>query len=290
MHYLYYLRPHPASNADFIPEHSSASSQTSESEQSASGRAGRSPVVILGGYSYGSLILKHLPPVATILQPFASPIAGSAHDEIILRAHKLSDQSNLSWINLARRQEREKLLDKRGHEAKSSVTMGGEETSPDKRRPSRDIRRSVDGGLSVDFGNRLRSLSHRRRKDESPITSLEKKDHIPIMISDVRYLLISPLTPPVSVLAAPALGQRFWSRSKEISQDAIGKLATLAIYGDQDMFTSAKKLRDWCAHMSVATQSQFLGVEIAGAGHFWVENGVEARLRAALIDWQATWH
>ena len=260
---------------------------TSQSERSARGPAAESPIVIFGGYSYGSLILKHLPPVPTILHPFTTPIAGSAHDEIILRAYKLADQSNLTWINLARRQDRERQLEKKGHEAKSSMTMGGEETSPDKRRSSRDVRRSVDGGLSVGIGNRLRSLSHRGRKDESSVTSLERKVHVPIMMPEVRYLLVSPLTPPLSTLAAPALGHKFWNRSRKGCQEVVGKHVTLAVFGDQDVFTSAKKLRDWCEQLQAASQSQFSSVEVIGAGHFWVESGVEAKLRAALRDWEA---
>ena len=286
MHYMYYLRPYPASNASFAPERSSTSSQASQTELPASGQGTESPIVILGGYSYGSLILKHLPPVPTILQPFTAPISGSASDEILLRAHKLADQSNLSWINLARGSERERRSRKNGHEPKPSVTMGGEETSPEKRRSSRDVRRSVDGGLSIEFGNKLRSLSHRRHKEESSAMSLEKKDHVPIPMPDVRYLLVSPLTPPISTLAAPALGHKFWNKAREGCQEVLGKHATLAVYGDQDMFTSAKKLQDWCEQMKFASQSQFSSVEVAGAGHFWVESGVEEHLRAALKEWE----
>ncbi|KAF2823251.1 hypothetical protein CC86DRAFT_298621 [Ophiobolus disseminans] len=290
MHYLSYLRPHPASNANLAAEIPSKPSPTGQSEQVASGQAAETPTIILGGYSYGSLILKHLPPVPMILQPFESPIAGSAHDEVVLKAHKLADQSNLAWINLARRKDRERRLAKKGHGAKPSVTMGGEETSPDKRRTSRDIRRSVDRGLSVDFGNRLRSLSHRRRKDESPVTSLERTDASPITMPEVRYLLVSQLTTPTSTLAAPALVHKFWNKTRERFQDVLSKHATLAIYGDQDMFASAKKLRSWCAQMRDASRVHFSSVEVTGAGHFWVEKGVEAKLRAALRDWATAAH
>jgi hypothetical protein len=287
MHYISYLRTNPASNASFLPDQSSTSSQSSQTEHIDGRSNTQVPIVILGGYSYGSLILKHLPPVPTILHPFAAPITASAHDEIILRAHKLADQSNLAWINMARSQERERRLKKTGHDIKSSVTMGGEETSPDKRRSSRDIRRSGDRGLSVDLGNRMRSLSHLRRKDESRPTSMEKQDHVPIMMPEVRYLLVSPLTPPLSTIAAPALGTKFWQRSKEAFEDVIGKHATLAVYGDQDIFISAKKQRTWCDQMTASSQSDFSSVEVAGAGHFWVESGVEAKLRASFRDWEA---
>jgi hypothetical protein len=287
MHYISYLRANPVPKYSFTPEHTSHAPQASQSDHD-HGHDARSPIVILGGYSYGSLILKHLPPVPTILKPFTSPFAGSAHDEIIMRARKLADQSNLTWINLAQGQKRQRRSSRTGHENRSPVTMGGEETSPDKRRTSRDIRRSADGHLGTDIGNRLRSLSHRRHKDGSPATSFEKQDYVAVVMQEVRYLLISPLTPPLSTLAAPALGRKFWNRSKEIEEDIIGKHATLAVYGDQDMFSSAKKLRDWCEQMSSTPEAQFSSVEIAGAGHFWIEGGVESKLRAALHDWEAS--
>jgi hypothetical protein len=287
MHYMCYLRPHPKPEASYAPEQSSIASQANLSKHAPCRLPTESPIVVLGGYSYGSMILQHLPPVPTILQPFSNPIAGSANDEILLRAHKLADQSNLAWANLARHQERERRSRKRGHEPKSSVTMGGEETTPEKRRTSRDVRRSYDRGLSVEFGSRLRSLSHRGRKGDSPATSLEKVDVVPVTVPEIRYLLISPLMPPISTVLAPLLGHKFWSKPRAGSEDVIGKHATLAIYGDQDMFTSAKRLREWSEHLKSAQGSQFSSVEVAGAGHFWVESGAEVKLRAALGEWEA---
>jgi hypothetical protein len=272
-----YLRPFTTENT------------TSPLERTAtSPEAARSPVVILGGYSYGSLILKHLPPVPTILQPFTSPIVGSSNDEIIIRAHRLAEQSNLVWTNIARSKERESRVRRKGHEPKASVTIGGEETTPEKRRTSRDIRRSVDRGLSVELGSRLRSLSHshRRCKDDSLPIPLETVDRIPITMPEVRYLLISPLTPPVSTLLAPALGHKFWSKSKGDHEDIIGLHTTLAIYGDQDIFTSAKRTRDWSEQLKARPGSRFSSAEIADAGHFWVEKGVEDKLRGALKCWE----
>jgi hypothetical protein len=280
MHYMCYLRPQATANAIATPEQSLTSPQ-----------ATKGPIVILGGYSYGSLILKHLPPIPTILQPFASPIVGSSNDEILTRAHKLAEQSNLLWANIARSsKERESRTRRKGHEPKPSVTMGGEETTPEKRRTSRDIRRSTDQGLSAELGNRLRSLSHghRRCKDDSPPISLQTAERVAITMPEVRYLLISPLTPPISTLAAPALGHKFWNRSKGDCEDVIGLHTTLAIYGDKDTFTSAKRIRDWSEQLKAMSGSQFSSIEVAGAGHFWVESGVEERLRDALKRWEAS--
>jgi hypothetical protein len=278
MHYMYYLRSGVTKSA----------LATSDQSPTPSDGAGSS-VVILGGYSYGSLILKHLPPIPMILHPFDKPIVGSSHDEILTRAHKLAQQSTLVWTNSARSKERESRTRRKGHESKPSVTIGGEETTPEKRRTSRDIRRSVDRGLSAELGNRLRSLSHshRRSRDDSLPIPLETAERAPITMPAVRYLLVSPLTPPISTLAAPVLGHKFWNKSKGDYEDVIGLHTTLAIYGDQDVFTSAKRTRDWSKQLKAMPGSQFSSVEVAEAGHFWVESGVEGKLRDALRCWEA---
>ncbi|KAF1841738.1 uncharacterized protein K460DRAFT_379753 [Cucurbitaria berberidis CBS 394.84] len=286
LHYMCYLQPSPISDIPFTPEQSPVSLLSHSSGDSTRTRSGEPPVVILGGYSYGSLILKHLPPLPTILHPFSCPITGSAADEILLRAHKLAGQSSLEWKNFAREQAREKRR-KPGHEPKLSVTMGGEETSAYQRRSSREIRRSFDGSRSLDLKTRIRSLSHRRLAEEGPVSPLEETKNVDVTVAEVRYLLISPLTSPISTLAAPALGHKFWSRPSEGYQEVVGKHAALAIYGDQDIFASAKKIHDWAEHLKAGPESQFIGVEVEGAGHFWIEAGVERTLRATLRDWVA---
>lgn len=287
MHYLSHLHPNPTPDTAFTPDPSPVSSQSHPQANSSKTTLNKPPLVILGGYSYGSLILKHLPPVPSILQPFTAPFDGSAASEIVLRALKLADQSNLEWINLARDAERQR---RHGHENKLSVTMGGEETSPEKRRTSREIRRSMDGRRSLDLGGRLRSLSHshpRRRKGSAPNTPPEDVSvKVTIEIPEVRYLLISPLTAPISTLAAPGIGHGFWNRSQD-HHEVIGKHVSLAVYGDQDIFASSKKLHQWAEKLSSEQMSAFSYVEIAGAGHFWHEHGVEEKLRSALKEWGA---
>ncbi|KAI4956133.1 hypothetical protein J4E91_000343 [Alternaria rosae] len=284
MHYISCLRPRLTSELTFVPDQPPILSSQSEP---ASTHDEESPIVILGGYSYGSLILRHLPPVPTILQPFSAQVAGTAADEIVLRARKLADQSNLGWINLARDETRARAKSRAGNEPRPQVTMGGEETSPEKRRSSRDVRRSLEGGSRLEIRTRLRSLSHRRQHESHEPIQQPGKNSATTTMPDVRYLLISPLTAPTSTLAAPALIHKFWSRSKGDYQEVIGKHITLAIYGDQDIFASSKKIRDWSEQLKAEPASRFASVEVAGAGHFWHENGVEVRLRSALKEWEA---
>jgi pimeloyl-ACP methyl ester carboxylesterase len=278
MHYMSYIEP----NFTFEPTTTTDSFPVSAPPDGL--HTGSCPIVILGGYSYGSMILRHLPPVPTILQPFAAPVAGSAADEILLRARKLADQSNIDWHDIAREEARARRPSYAGHGSRPSMTMGGEETSVDKRRSSRDVRRSLEGGSRLEIRTRLRSLSHRRREDSNPPCTRSAT----ITMPEVRYLLISPLTPPLSTLAAPALGYKSWSKSKDGYQDVIGKHPTLAVYGDQDIFTSAKKIREWSEQVKVRPGSMFTSVEVTSAGHFWVERDVEVKLRTALKDWESS--
>ncbi|CAA9965465.1 hypothetical protein P3342_011438 [Pyrenophora teres f. teres] len=283
MHYMSYIQPHltKTPGVAFTPEQSPIPPEMREAAQI---QADTCPVVVLGGYSYGSLILKNLPPIPTILQPFSAPLAGSAADEIVLRARKLAAQSNLDWINLARDETRARKSNS-GHDLTSPVMIGGEETSPHKRRSSRDVKRSLEGGTRLEIRTRLRSLSHRRHDHNEAIAASDTKS-VSITMPNIRYLLISPLTPPVSTVVAPALGYKFWSKSREEYQEVIGKHACLAIYGDQDVFSSAKKIRDWSDQLKAAPTSRFTSVEVAGAGHFWAEPDVEVKLRSALEDWE----
>lgn len=292
MHYLSYLHPFPSADTNFTPDASPISAPIHIHRNPPI----QTPLLILGGYSYGSLILRHLPPIPSILAPFSTPTPGTAASEILLRAHRLADQSNLSWINAARDHARQSRKT-----ASLGIVMGGEETSPEKRRSSREIRRrSVErerdregGGArkSLDLGRRVRSLSHRRswRHTEPSQTpaedSHEKEAGSPIVMPEVRYLLISPLTPPVSTLVAPGLGQRFWSREREVGE-VVGKHVALAVFGDQDIFSSVRRTREWVGKMRAQAGSRFEHVEIAGAGHFWHEVGVEEMLRRALRGWE----
>jgi alpha/beta superfamily hydrolase len=291
MHYMSYLQPSLPHHLVFAPEQPLMSPSSIEPVQMQNDVC---PLVVLGGYSYGSLILRNLPPVPTILQPFSAPLAGSAADEIVLRARKLADQSNMEWVTLARDETRARKKNRAKHSSQPSITMGGEETNPSKRRSSREVRRSLEGSTRLEIRTRLRSLSHKRRDHNEPTTPTKVEDeaatptkveNTDFTIPDTRYLIISPLTPPLSSLAAPALIHKFWGRSKDDHQEVVGKHTCLAIYGDQDIFTSAKKLRDWAEQLKANPASRFRSVEVAGAGHFWVERGVEEQLRVALKEW-----
>ena len=243
--------------------------------------------VILGGYSYGSLIVKHIPPTDKILELFSKAEDGTAAAEILLRASKLSAQSNRECENaLAARRRQQSTRERRyTNEHSLCVTMGGEETSPEKRRPSRETRRSSERTGSFELRRGLGSMSLRRKKREHSLSVIES--HVPTYSGPSQataYLLVSPLLPPLSTFAATSTGHRFWSKPRDHRENIVLR-PTLAIFGDHDFFTSIKKLRPWAEKLSKEPDSGFAYEEIGGAGHFWHEHGVEPKLREALRKW-----
>jgi hypothetical protein len=252
--------------------------------------------IILGGYSYGSLIVKHLPSLSTILSQFrdaTQSLPGSSHSEILLRAGKLASQ-RITELEEAKTQSRRQQA-----RHALSVTMGGEETSPAQRRRSSEHH---NGRRSLDV---LRSLKHPhlqpkgKRKNSETLeahvdgnangstdtnTFAQPLSTLTMPVPNHAYLLISPLLPPISTLTVPALGYKFWNRSGSHTE-SFTLQPTLAVFGDRDPFTSVKRTRAWAERLGSGTSGKFRAEEVRGAGHFWLEPGVEEELRGALKRW-----
>lgn len=256
--------------------------------------------IILGGYSYGSLLASHLPTIDVILERYAKIVKGSAEAEIRLRAQHLSTQWN--------KEAHDHCLVERGRSLKShkppgspphslGIVFGGEESEPGSRRASRDskrslefIRRSVDRSRrKLDSGARNNGINAEGGEPLEPCKIPEPRAY---------YLLISPLLPPISLFAT--MFSRFGnpsadkdsllsSNGKDQTSAALNESLvhhpTLAIYGDKDFFTSPKKLRRWAEGLAEKPNSLFRVKEIRGAGHFWQEEGVDIQLRTCIREW-----
>ena len=249
-------------------------------------------LLILGGYSYGSLIASHLPSIDAILDNFTNIAKDSVEAEIRLRAQSLSIQ----W-NKGEHESRKGGL-RANHKLGEStcISFGGEEIEPGSRRTSRESRRSHDViRRSVD---RSRKLILRTQCTEVETSREVHVDFKKIAAPQICYLLISPLLPPISLfltmfskLSGPShfKADACSSQGKRKASSAIGEQLvdhpTLAIYGDSDFLTSRKSLRKWAEGLSERPNSMFRFVEIGGAGHFWQEQGVDAKMRASLREW-----
>ena len=99
--------------------------------------------LLLGGYSYGSLIVARLPLVSDIIQRFQQAETGTAAAEIILRARTLGKETR-KHVEEALRPSSPRGRNQLGPSdvatsptkrvGTSPMTMGGEETDPSERR------------------------------------------------------------------------------------------------------------------------------------------------------------
>lgn len=186
----------------------------------------RSIHLILGGYSYGSLIASHVPTLDAMLDLFGP---GNSADTPVYQ------------ISRAAR---------------------------------RIAAQSMPDLQSADLGSRA---DDRERSSVS---------------TTISYLLVSPLLPPVSqfltvfsTLSVSVGGRSSQARPVTRPADQLRTHRTLALFGNQDTFTSARKLQRWSAELGGVPHSQFRGCEIEDAGHFWTEEGVEKHARRALQEW-----
>ena len=244
--------------------------------------------LVLGGYSYGSLITTHLPPYEAILERFAHVNQGSVEAEIRLRASSLAVQWNRDAQMRCEITRGRSLKAPSAHgssRSSMSLAMGGEECEPGSRRTSRESRRSFVGV------RRSLERSHihigRRISGEIPTLAETPRPLSPVQLKSPRicFLLVSPLLPPISSLATFFSNS---SKSKSIEKDVEQKLAshpTLAVYGNKDFFTSQKKLRVWALAVRRRPSSLFHFHEVPGAGHFWREDGAEDEMRRHVREW-----
>ncbi|KAI4765275.1 hypothetical protein E4T52_00132 [Aureobasidium sp. EXF-3400] len=245
--------------------------------------------LILGGYSYGSLIVTHLPPAPEILAIFRNPSKWIS--EILLRARELALQTNTSLSEIrgripvsppARRQH------KRQSSSQHSIIYGGND---DQSPADRHIDPTHRGH---EIQTRIKNVIHRTHKQSPSTTSTSSKtsqdvEPIPALPHvSPHYLLISPLLPPLSnFLSLSPPGLTFWRHHDHTPQTLLHN-PTLVIFGTKDIFTSSTKLEAWCKKMetlAIQNKGSFKRRKVEGASHFWRESGVEEELKRCLRKW-----
>ena len=241
--------------------------------------------LILGGYSYGSWICSHLPEVAEVMKHFNAPTEASAAAEIKARAQHLATQTNLE-LRAAFAESRSR----HGH----TLSVGGEEASPEKLRRSGEASPSrAASGIrkSLDFARKLGSL-RKKRQEELPNAAIDDEggngEHETDTTSQdiiTAYLLVSPLLPPISAFTALPFGSNPLRGHSEETLQRLSMKPTLAVFGNDDAFTSVKKLRNWAQDLSTRPDSRFHFVEIEEAGHFWRTHTAQKALKLAIGHW-----
>lgn len=252
-------------------------------DPSAAGSQGM--ILVIGGYSYGSLIATHLPTTDRILQRFEMVCKGTAEAETRLRAISLSAQ----WKKDARCYREGQYARKSGSHEKlrtstraMGIAIGGDESNPGTRRTSHEGRRSMDAvRRSMDRSRMklgLRQHSHSSEISERAVIE-ESLAPVKVLLPQTHYLLISPLLPPISMFAT------MFSKRLPSYQDKLVRSPTFAVYGDDDFFTSQSKLRRWAEGLKAKPESQFCFHEVPGAGHFWREEGSDRQMRSGIRQW-----
>lgn len=238
------------------------------------------PCLLLGGYSYGSILTALLPPLDEILNMFETPSSDSDAAQIRLRAESLAEQQNTAL----RAASRKRLTPT--SPSKTNIRVGGDEgCSP---------RRSHDSGhrgFSLDeelFRKGVHDLLHKRKSRPDLSASHHNGDGGPaegklprnekVVVPKAAYLLISPIQGVASHLvtlsALPSAMSRQRDMSVQAAEDKLVKSPTLAVYGGSDGFTQLGKMRAWANRLESQEGSLFKAEEIETAGHFWAEEGV----------------
>ncbi|EXJ96140.1 hypothetical protein A1O1_01266 [Capronia coronata CBS 617.96] len=255
-----------------------------------------SPLLILGGYSYGAMITSHLPPVDVVASLFESLIPGSAQSEIKLRAMDLS-RDGTAYVDLYMSRMTLSLPGIRGDpgedvkKSRLGVTVGGYESDAASRRASREsTRKSIDGERVRQSIERVRRKIHPRggRSPDSE-TERHRTESAGLLVPAVAYVLISPLLPPVAGFTTMFSKLQFTRKGREIDtpQEEYHELTAhpcCCLFGSRDVFTSDRKLQRWAADLSSRPGSQFTAVRV-DTGHFWHEDEGSVQLRQGLAEW-----
>ncbi|KIV94291.1 hypothetical protein PV10_02073 [Exophiala mesophila] len=188
------------------------------------------PLLVLAGYSYGSMITSHLPKLEVVAQLFEAPKEDSAEKEIQRRACDLARDGRAyiemytTDMTLSSPRGRRERWDQNGERSPPAtphqrpqlhhpVTMGGYESDVAGRRVSRESsRRSIDGERVKQSFDRVRhkmSVRKSSSQQQSPTKilpedkterALEAKEMTrdASIVPRIAFVLISPLLPPVA--------------------------------------------------------------------------------------------
>ncbi|OBT98600.1 hypothetical protein VE01_03642 [Pseudogymnoascus verrucosus] len=96
------------------------------------------PLLLLAGYSYGSLITTMLPPLPALLTPFQSPLPGTPASEIRLRAQHLAEEQNTLHTERLKRASEAATRRQHARNVSGGLRVGGDETSDVHHRTSLD--------------------------------------------------------------------------------------------------------------------------------------------------------
>ena len=119
----------PANPVSAPPARPTTSSRASPNRDSAS--VDNTPLLLLAGYSYGSLIATMLPPLPALLTPFQAPLPGSTASEIRLRAQHLAEEQNTLYTERLKRASEAATRRQHARNVSAGIRVGGDEAPSD---------------------------------------------------------------------------------------------------------------------------------------------------------------
>jgi hypothetical protein len=199
----------------------------------------------------------------------------------------------------------------------SAVVVGGEETLPQERRHSREtsrgasiVRRSVEVPMRIKArvrrrssgilrpgsnGNGTGTREDAKASDESVVgaglgasASASASPQISGPDVSVRYLLVSPVLPPLAHTLLPPVS---WAGLKGGVEKGTGfgalSCPALIVWGSIDGFTSNRRLKAWAERLgkAAAGPGMLRWRDFEGAGHFWREAGVMKAMTGEIGEW-----
>ncbi|EXJ59371.1 uncharacterized protein A1O5_12252 [Cladophialophora psammophila CBS 110553] len=257
------------------------------------------PTLILGGYSYGSMIASHLPSMDVVVDLFHSPASGSAESEIRRRATDLSQDAR-AYLEMHAAPATLTVPRVRGAAGEQTrkpspgVIMGGYESDAASRRVSREnSRRSIDGErIRRSIDKIRRKIGSQPSSPTKPLTKAPPTESTPIL-PEIAYVLISPILSMAAGLTTMFSKLRFTRKDREITPHPGREFHELTVhpccccYGTRDSFTPAGKLQRWTQELQSQPGSRFVPVR-ADTGHFWHEAEGIVRLRQGLAEFLET--
>jgi alpha/beta superfamily hydrolase len=262
------------------------------------------PTLILGGYSYGSMIASHAPCLKVVVGTFESAAPDSAQHEIQLRAQNLAHDAR-AYFDM---HSASGMLNvpispgRRGRDCNrkppAGVVMGGYDSEATSRRVSREnSRKSIDAERirqSVDRVRRKISAQHAGTPSTTPPVEAPSPDSgaapTPVLLPNIAYLIVSPILSVAASLTTMFSKLKFTTKNGQVDQGShkedfheLTCQPCCCIYGNKDTFTSARRLQRWTSELSSRPGSRVTAIE-AEAGHFWHEPGGVVQLKRGLAE------
>lgn len=253
--------------------------------------------VILGGYSYGSMIASHVPTVGVVLSLFQDAQKDSFAAAIRSRAYQCSAHCNSSFQTELRPQTPDRTRPSSRPRSPLPVVLGQSPSSQKERKVSLEgVRRSLDRAKQkINLGSRSSDVGSQERR-----TVVTEKP--PTQMPRISYLLVSPILPPISqfltlfskISLSSTVSSGTSAQGVPIpavkAEEQLSAHPTLIIYGDNDNFTAADKIEKWCEDIANTAGSRIHVQEVEGAGHFWHDQRAKAQMKATIRTWLGRMH